>query len=270
MKNRKAKKKKCKFFLLILCSIIYHQGFSKADSLSKQKIRLPAAITFSNNLSASYTNYRNWKYSGYNNYSFLFRTNFNYDSISTKWETHLRFNGELGYMKFIDSIWNKNSDFIGLTVDIIKNTNKNLEQVFAFSFDSQILSTYEMYPDETGYYRTRWTSGFGNPMHIDLGYGTSIHFWKTCRVSLTFVTLRTTTFPLVDKKPDNENEIIYRNAVINSEYGLSIQTYIRKNIGKRLRWENYSKVFANAINRGKVDLDFRNRTIIKVFRSTLR
>jgi hypothetical protein len=72
--------------------------------------------------------------------------------------------------------------------------------------------------------------------------------------------------PVFDRQINNENDIIYKKTLITSEYGLGIQTYIRKNIGKRVRWENYSRAFANAINREKFNIDFRNRVIVKVFK----
>jgi hypothetical protein len=104
-------------------------------------------------------------------------------------------------------------------------------------------------------------------MNIDLGYGTTIHFWKTCRVNLTFVTLKTTTCPVLDPEQQlSGNDMIYKKALITSEYGLGIQTFIRKNIGSRVRWENYSRAFANAVNREKFNIDFRNRVIVKIFK----
>ncbi|MCW3104731.1 MAG: hypothetical protein JWO09_3171 [Bacteroidetes bacterium] len=229
--------------------------------------KFPPTITFSNNFSASYIHYKNWKYSGFNNYSFLLRSNVNYDTVGNSWETHLRFNGELGYMKFVDSTWYKNSDYMDLSADVIKNTNKTFENIFSFYFSSQFLSTYEMYYNDSGYYAKRWSSGFGNPMNIDIGYGTTIHFWKTCRANLTFVTFRTSTMPILEPQESvDENDLVYKRTLITSEYGLGIQTYIRKNIGKRVRWENYSRAFANAINRDKFDIDFRNRVIVKIFK----
>jgi hypothetical protein len=232
----------------------------------KGSFHFPPAITFTNNFSASYVNYKNWKYNGYNNYSFLLRSNFNYDTISKKWETHLRFNGELGYMKFVDSIWYKNSDYLDFGADVVKNTDKTFENVFMLYVNTQFLSTYEMCYNDSGAYIKKWTGGFGNPMHIDLGYGTSIHFWKNCRINLTFVTLRTCTLPITGFETLHESDMIYQKTLITSEYGLGIQTYIRKSIGKRVRWENYSRAFANAINREKLDIDFRNRVIVKIFK----
>lgn len=240
--------------------------FGINDSTKKQSL-LPNTITYSNNFSASYVHYKNWKYNGNNNYSFLARSNINYDSIGSLWETHIRFNGELGYMKFVDSIWYKNTDYLDFSTEVVKNTTKTFTNIFTFYFNSQFLSSYENLYDDKGNYTKRWSGGFGNPMNIDLGYGTTVRFWKTSRINLTFVTLRTSTLPILEFEPNkHENDIIYNKTLITSEYGLGIQTYIRKNIGSKVRWENYSRCFVNAINRSKFDLDFRNRVIIKIFK----
>jgi hypothetical protein len=170
-------------------------------------------------------------------------------------------------MKFVDSTWYKSSDYLDLAVDVVKNSGKRFENVFSFYFNSQILSSYEMYYNDSGSYNKRWTSGFGNPMNIDLGYGTTIHFWENCRIDLNFVTLRTSTIPVLDyESADHENDMIYKKTLITSEYGIGLQTYIKKNIGSRVRWENYSRFFGNAVNRQKFDIDFRNRMIVKVFK----
>ncbi|MDQ3048058.1 MAG: DUF3078 domain-containing protein [Bacteroidota bacterium] len=242
-------------------------AFPQPDSLQKKTPIIPSCITYSSNLSASYTHYKNWKYNGFNNYSFLIRENINFDSIGSKLETHIRFNGELGYMKFTDSTWFKNSDLIDLSADIIKRTDKNLENIFTFYFNSQFLSSYESYYNDSGIYSRRWSGGFGNPMNIDIGYGTTWSFWKNCRINLTYVTFRTSVIP--ELQPDlyqESQDFLYKKSRIRSEYGLSLQTYIRKNLNKHVRWENYSRCFANAINRDKVEIDFRNRVIIKVLK----
>jgi hypothetical protein len=252
---------------MIVIFLIPSSLFCQNRINKKNIFRVRSSTTYTNNLSASYTNYKNWKYSGYNNFSFLLRSNINYDTTGKNWETHIRFNGELGYMKFVDSTWYKNSDYLDVGADLVKNTNKRLENVFSFNLNSQFLSAYEMYYNDSGTYARRWTSGFCNPLNIDLGYGTTLHFWKTCRLNLTFVTLRTSTMPVLDPGEDiNGNDMIYRKTKISSEYGLGIQTFIKKNIGNRLRWENYSRAFANAVNREKFDIDFRNRFVLKIFK----
>lgn len=259
LKNHKIKI--CLFFVFFNLTVL-----GTTDSTIKYS-RIPNTITYSNNFSASYVHYKNWKYNGNNNYSFLLRSNLNYDSIGIFWETHIRFNGELGYMKFVDSIWYKNTDYLDFSTEFVKNTNKVFTNIFTFYFNSQFLSTYENHYEDNGDYVKRWSGGFGNPMNIDLGYGTTIRFWKTSRINLTFVTLRTSTIPILEFEPEKQkNDIIYNKTLITSEYGLGIQTYIRKNFGSKIRWENYSRCFANAINRSKFDVDFRNRVIIKIFK----
>ncbi|MCW3084579.1 MAG: hypothetical protein JWP12_1945 [Bacteroidetes bacterium] len=260
------KRKLLLVFLALLLADFKTYAKEQPDSLKTVKhFHLPPTITYTNNFSASYVQYKNWKYNGNNSYSFLLRSNVNYDSTGNNWETHLRFNGELGYLKFIDSTWVKNTDYFDFAADVVKKTGKRFENVFSFYFSSQFLSAYENIYNDSGLYAKHWISGFGSPMNIDIGYGATIHFWKTNRIDLTFVTLHTSTMPLLDNEvPDKASGIIYKNTLISSEYGLGIQTYIRKSIGKRIRWENNSRFFANAINRQKCTVDFRNRVIVKI------
>jgi hypothetical protein len=257
----------CKNYYLILFLVLFHfQNFSQSIK-EKKYFHLPSTITYTSNLSASYVNYKNWKYNGYNNFAFLARENLNYDTLGAKLETHLRFNGELGYMKFVDSTWYKNNDYLDLSAEIVKTKTKLITNVFTLYFNSQFLSNYEMYYNDLGIYSKRWTGGFGNPMYLDIGYGSEIRFWKTCRINLTYVTLRTNVIPALDmEKVNSENDFLYKKSLITSEYGLGIQTYIRHNFCERIRWENYSRCFANAINRNRIDLDFRNKIIIKVLK----
>jgi len=244
---------------LVLLTYSYLNLFAEKD---KVHFHIPSTITYTNNFSASYVHYKNWKYSGNNNYTFLLRSNINYDTTGNKWETHLRLNAELGYMKFVDSTWNKSADYIDFSTDVVKNTGKRLENVFSFYFNSQILPGYEMYYNDSGMYCRQRTGSFGNPMNIDLGYGTTVNFWKNCRI-----TLRTSTTPvLMNEEVDTENVMIWNKTQVTSEYGLSLQTFIRKPIGSRVRWENYSRFFGNAINRQKFDIDFRNRIVVNIFK----
>ena len=258
-----------KFLICIAFVFPTNDSFSQKKMLyeKRKKVRLPSSITYTSNFSASYVSYKNWKYNGYNNFAFLVRQNLNYDTITTNWETHLRFNGELGYMKFIDSTWYKNSDYLDFSTEIVKVKNKKLTNVFTLFFNSQFLSNYENYYTDSGTYNKRWTSGFGNPMYLDIGYGAEFQFWKNCRINLTYVTLRTNVMPALDNESEiSQSDFKYKKSIITSEYGIGIQTFIRHNITERIRWENYSRCFANAINRNRVDVDFRNKIIIKALK----
>jgi hypothetical protein len=240
-------------------------SLSSKDS-TKKHFSIPSTFTYTNDLSASYVNYKNWKYSGINNFAFLVRSNINYDTLGNNWETHIRFNAELGYMKFVDSVWYKNNDFLDLNVEVVKTKTKKITNVFSFYCNSQFLSNYENFYDEHGEYAKRWSGGFGNPMVIDIAYGSELRFWKNCRMNLTFVTLRTTVSPAMEDQQNTYNDFIYKRSIITSEYGIGIQTFIRHKFGERIRWENYSRGFANAINRDRFNVDFRNRIILKVFK----
>ncbi|MGZ7136100.1 MAG: hypothetical protein ACXVHY_09500, partial [Methanobacterium sp.] len=152
-------------------------------------------------------------------------------------------------MKFVDSVWYKNTDYLDLSAEIVKTKNKTFTNIFTFYFNSQFLSNYENRYKEDGTVTKRWSAGFGNPMNLEIGYGTTIRFWKTCRINLTFITLRTNVIPALDNESIiNKNDFIYKKSIISSEYGLGIQTFIRHDLCKKIRWENNTHFFANAIN----------------------
>ena len=251
------------FVLLTINSLTI---LSQPDTTRTHK-KLPTTITYTSNLSASYVNYKNWKYNGYSNYTFLVRENLNFDTIGKNWETHIRFNGELGYMKFVDSTWYKNTDYLDFSTEIVKTKNKKLTNILTFYFNSQFLSNYDYFYQDDGSSLKRWSGGFGNPMNLEVGYGTTARFWKTCRINLTFITLRTNVNPYFDDQNLlTKNDFIYKKSIISSEYGLGIQTFIRHDLHKKIRWENNTRFFGNAIHRNHFDIDFRNRIIFHLIK----
>jgi hypothetical protein len=252
--------------LLLILTTKYSQA-QGSDTLKSAKFKLPQAYSYDSNISASYISYKNWKYNGYNNFSFILRENLNYDSIAQKTETHLRINAELGFMKFSDSIWYKNSDLLDLSLEISRNSEKRIRNVFSLSLNTQLLSSYEIRIDSNGEEFNAWSSGFCNPLSLDLSYGSSVRFWKSSRININYVNLRTTVQPLPDPSSlDSGSEIIYKKSLIRSEYGFTIQTFIRHNLSERLRWESHSKIFANAINRERIELDLRSKFSLRLLK----
>jgi hypothetical protein len=253
--------------ILWMLLLLFIHELAVADSSSGRKHILPAAITYTSNLSASYISYKNWKYSGFDNFAFLLRENFNYDTVSVKWEKHVRINAELGFIKFKDSIWHKSNDDCDLSIELIRTGNKRTGSAFSMSYGSQMLSDYEIRYDANGEAYSAWAAGFCNPMSLDVGYGTTVKFWKSCRLNLNYVNFHSTVSPLIDGGAAiKEGEILYKKSLIRSEYGFTVQTMIRHNITQKLRWENYSKLFANAVNRNNIDLDLRNKFVLKLLK----
>ncbi len=264
-------------YIAILCLLVHVSA--KAQNVKKEQLRRTTAtpknkygllrhITYSSTFSASYVSYHNWKYSGYNNFTFLTRQSVNYDTIGTNWEHHIRFNGELGFMKFIDSTWYKSSDYLDLSFEMIRSDRKNFSKIFTAYTGTQFLSDYEIVYNDSGVAQNKWKAGFANPLFLDLGYGVDWTFWKTCRINLTYITLRTNTTPIYQVYDlDTNAAMIYKKSVITSEYGLGIQTFIRHDFTDRIRWENYSRFFGNAVHREKIDINFRNRIVIKALKN---
>lgn len=249
-------------FLLLFCPALC----SASDSLKIKKPRFPG-FTYSSTISASYISYKNWKYNGFNSFSFLTRQNLNYDKTGKKMEIHFRINGELSYLKFLDSILLKNNDLLDLNLELLKATNKKISHSFVLNFYSQFISDKETWYNDLGEPYERWSGGFGNPMSLDLCYGSTLKVWKNSRLVFSYVCLHTLVEPRLEMElPTKEKLLVLDHAFIDSRYGFTLQSFIRHKFAERLRWENNSRLFANGISANDLDFDLRNRLIIHLLK----
>jgi hypothetical protein len=189
------------------------------------------------------------------------------DSTGEKEEIHLLIVDDLAVLKFLDSTWNKSDDVIGLNFELKRTNNKRIDQVFSFHYTSQLFSNYELVENGSGQSQKEWVSGFSNPMALDLSYGLMVRILKSSRININYVTLRTVVSPTSYDIPPPAQNFVYKCASIESVYGFSVQSFIRYSLSKKLRWENYSHLFINAINRNALDLDFRNKFIFHLLKN---
>lgn len=242
-------------------------GNQKKRSAEIQAALLKAGISYCSNTSASYISYKNWKNNGFNSFSFLARENLNYDKTGKRLDAHFRINGELSYLKFLDSTLVKNNDLLDMNLELIGTKNKRLNNSFTFNFYSQFISDDEIYYNDLGEPMERWCGGFGNPMSLDLCYGSSLKLWKNSRINFNYVSLRSRVEPRLDNTlPTDKKVILLEHAFIYSEYGFTLQSFIRHKFAERLRWENNSRLFFNGIAPEDLDIDLRNRVIIRLFK----
>jgi hypothetical protein len=257
----------CGVFAFMLMLSLKTDPPSGSDSLNSQKRKLAQAFSFSGNLSGSFISYNNWK--GNEKNSFFFKTLLcgNYDSTATKWESHVHLSAELSYLKYIDSTWNKNSDYLDIGVEFLQRRQKNITSTFNLAVYTQMISDYSFYYSDSGEYLRRWSGGFANPMSIDLVYGSAWRFWKTCRIDLGYVTLKSNVSPLAGAVTGTETAwLISKSSRMSTQYGFCLQTHIRHNFNKRFRWENQSRIFVNAIAPDHISLDLKNRVGFRIIK----
>jgi hypothetical protein len=226
------------------------------DSLKKKGPFIPEAFSYSENLSGSYAAYNNWKGQSANSFYLFAHLNLNYDSTSEKREVHLRTDLNLGFRKFIDSTWNKEMDQLEINLEWLKNENKRIKKGFSFNFNTQLVSDYETVVSDSAEAQRIWRAGFCNPSALEMNYGSSISFWKNCRIRFDYVSLRTTVEPIFDPLPEELSGFVYKRTHILNEYGFSMQTFIRKDLGKRFRWENHSRFFCKCDRAGQIPYRF--------------
>jgi hypothetical protein len=141
-------------------------------------------------LCASYAASENWGGQNLKNYAFAGNVLYRHNVFEgTRSHAHL-FMADLGYLKFVDSIWVKNMDRIQ-TNFLWSSTGKRLNQSYMIAFGTQFLpNKIPMYDPETGTVTDASVGGFLNPFTLEAGYGAVFTFWNTSNINFAFATLK--------------------------------------------------------------------------------
>jgi len=217
-------------------------------------------------LTTSYATNSNWQGKDYRNFSFAGSINYRHALVSGNWQHQHLFIADLSYLKFIDSIWIKNTDRLNMNLLWSEDGHK-FRHSYAINFNTQMLPSYTYrYDYETGQNHSEKISYVFCPATLDLGYGMVRNFWNASNLNLAFATLKLSSYPLINGETPEQQLAHGKNAWYKMEYGLALSTNIRKPIGERVEWWNDSKLFCNAINRDQVTFDFNNKIIVKLLR----
>lgn len=146
-------------------------------------------------LSASYAANQNW--GGQNMKNFAFMGNMLYrHSLFSGSRSHMhQFMADLGYLKFVDSVWVKNMDRLQ-TNFLWSSSGKRFNQSYSVAFGTQFLpSTFQDYDFGLNVPVQRSVGGFLNPFTLDAGYGAVLTFWNTSNINFAFATVRLNSSP---------------------------------------------------------------------------
>ncbi len=219
-------------------------------------------------LSSSYTANRNWLGKDFQNFSFTGNIQFKHNQIGPVLQHSHVIIGDLGYLKFIDSIWTKNQDRIQLNL-LWNSTQGRIKHSYTFLLNSQFLhNTRTAYNPEFKKNEITKFGGFMQPFSAEIGYGALLSFWKKCNINFAFATIKFSGYPK-DFPTNVISEVHFARGEKNfydMAYGLSIQTNIQKPIEKHLEWINNSRFFANQFDKNHVNFDFNNRLIVKLWK----
>lgn len=230
----------------------------------------PAFITTSlyGSLSTSYATSSNWN--GQDLRNFALQGNVLYSQslfAASHGHTHL-FMADLGYLKFVDSTWEKSLDRLQVNL-LWSQTGKRFNSSYSVAFGTQFLPAnmpeYDFAQDKIV---NRAVGGFLNPFNLQLGYGGVFSFWGKSNINFAFATLQFSSSPreMTASSFTDANVFEGNKAYYFLNYGFSIATAINKNFGEHVQWINNSRFFGNGLDRDHVNLQFSNMVIVKLWK----
>ncbi len=197
----------------------------------------------------------------YKNYTFLGNVDYSYKVAALKFKKLVQFRGELGFLKFVDSTWYKNSDNLNMCAQWTNYSSKAFTHSYSIILKSQFSDTWKYTCDINGETTRKWLGGIMNPATLTIAYGLNYDFWKSCFINFAFATIKINARPLSDETllPGEREWLRTDRTIVIREYGFSIQSSISKKIYENILWDNKTHFFTNGINKDQVTMDFQNR-----------
>jgi hypothetical protein len=175
---------------------------------------------------------------------------------------------DLGYLKFVDSIWTKNLD--RFQVNLLWATSaKRFRHSYTAVLSTQFLPNKSTeWDSETAKLVERDVGGFLRPFSLEVGYGAMLSFWQTSNINFAFATLKLSAYPKETTAPAFADATFIQGGDMNyyMSYGLGVTTAINKSFGTRLQWINNSRGFCNGFDKDHVNFDVSNMLIVKLWK----
>lgn len=239
------------FNLIGICFACQMQASVVVDSISVVTRKLVAGVN------STFVNSSNWKGSTVNTFSVSVDADYLFNKISEKSTTLFSTKTEIGYTKFIDSIWNKHADKLNSQL-IWKQKKKRLDSSFSAALTAQLLNSYLYdYDPTTNKNRKQRTGGFFNPASFETGFGFGITFWNTSIFNLSLASARILIDPNNEKTAASGKKYIgaVDKGVVLFDYGCSMQILALKELYKKVEINSSSKFFVNGFDKYRVQLD---------------
>jgi hypothetical protein len=165
---------------------------------------------------------------------------------------------ELGYKYYPDSIWQITDDNFSLKLFRIMENGKKLNQTYNLNFGTILLNDYDLLEDTEGKITKTRSRTFLNPFNLDLAYGFSCRFWNFSFINVSLATLKIQRIPVYHTGDSDKSAGVYL-ASWTVDYGLSFNTNIHRNFGKKLKWINRTGFFINSGEGKGIHLDLNNQ-----------
>ncbi len=249
-----------KIIFLFLFMVIFGEGSWCYASAAGDTSKI-IAKKFVGNVSTSFSNSENWKGSTFNSLSAALDIDFNRSKTTDKSNYLFVVRSELGFTKFIDSVWDKHADKLFCSY-IWKRKKKKVDHSASFSLTTQMLNSYLNSIDPlTGVASSEWSGTFFNPAILDCSYGMAVSFWKNSMWNLSIATVRLKTEPKTQNKGElsgNKVGTINRGWLL-LDYGVSTQLITSHNLSRNINMNTTAKFFMKGWNRESVELDVNHK-----------
>ena len=177
----------------VISFISYDVGAATRDSSLTKPLRAKTYLYSA--LSASYATSSNWQGQNLRNFAFVGNVLYKHAAFdSTRSHAH-QVIADLGYLKFVDSVWVKSVD--KLQVNLLWAANgKRFNHSYSLLLNTQFLPNTAWVTDpETDRTTAKQVGGFMRPFGLEVGYGAVFNFWKGSSINFAFATLKVAGFP---------------------------------------------------------------------------
>jgi hypothetical protein len=220
-----------------------------------------ATRKFSVNLSSAFLNSSNWKGSSTSSFSTTVNSDFYLATTTEMAGLVFTVKSDLGFTKFIDSIWNKHSDKLYAQL-IWKKKKYKIDQSYATSITAQLLNSYSYQYDPVLNTTSKTLSGtFFNPANFDVGYGIGISFWRNSIFNLSVASARIKIDP-AENTSDIANSLrlgSVKHGTIFFDYGFSLQILVLKVWKEKFEVNSSSKFFIESFELSHLHMDMSHK-----------
>ncbi|MFM9984780.1 MAG: hypothetical protein ACKVOK_06070 [Flavobacteriales bacterium] len=219
-------------------------------------------------LSSSYTANANWQGQDFQHYAFAGSLNARHQKMGGQWNHQHMILCDLSYLKFIDSLWIKNTDRLQVNL-LWSEEGTRFRHSYTLNFSTQLLPSFQYSYDYERRINIKERTAWGFcPATLEAGYGMTRQFWETSNINLAFATVRMSALPRTAAFESVRDEQLVRGnrAYFKMEYGLMLAANIQKKLNDRVVWMNTSRLFCNAFNRDQITIDVQNRITIQLWK----
>lgn len=241
---------------------------SFSDTLKTQRLDLPTSrFEINSYFATSFSYHKNWQRSRNNTISLNGSFTARHDKTTNVSEHHFLFKSDLSYTKFIDSIWQKETDTWMLSLQWNKKADNKFTRSWSLLANGQYLNTYSYVYGNDQRIHKKIVGDWSAPSSLEMGWGFNYAITQQSRINVTLATIKSSTRPRQADELVPENLFSFKRGYVVSDYGFGTQIFIKEYIGySKLLWENVTTFFGNGISKDRIQFQTSNKLTMKVWK----